>query len=156
MEGTPLMISAAKGHSHIVQWLLEHGAAIDAKTSYHETALMKSIFFECQETTKLLLDSGADPNITTLSNKTALDYAERSQQYEILRALINAGAYMDNIDCYGETILMRACKNGDYEIAKILLDAGFDPTVMTNFDEMSALEIARWHLHDDIVELILS
>lgn len=64
---TPLMRLALSGDDvAMAQLLLDHGAAIDAKDSSGNTALMSAVAFECEKMVSLLLERGAD--ITAKNN----------------------------------------------------------------------------------------
>ena len=64
----PLHFASLGGHRMVVQFLLEHGATVDAGDEYNETALYFALANGHLGVARLLLDHGADPNIQGLRN----------------------------------------------------------------------------------------
>ena len=59
---TALMIAAAAGQNDVIRFLIEKGAAVNAKKDFGYTALMSSIINNQTETAGLLIEKGAEVN----------------------------------------------------------------------------------------------
>jgi ankyrin repeat protein len=88
------MIAAEKGHTKIVQLLLEKGADVNAKNKYGETALMYAAENGHTETVQLLLEKGAryDPFYKTKYGFTYLMVFAIGGLTNYCQELLNKGA----------------------------------------------------------------
>lgn len=88
----PLTYAAFNGHGDIVDYLLKHGALIDAVTENGSTALLFAARFGHIDIVKVLLSNHADPTITNENGETALDWAVKTGNTEIADLLRAAEA----------------------------------------------------------------
>jgi ankyrin repeat protein len=73
---TALIAASFNGRFHAVEFLLEKGADVNAKTKTGVTALMAASLDEANKAVaELLLDKGAEINAQTASGKTALQFS---------------------------------------------------------------------------------
>lgn len=89
LGATPLMYAAIKGDQPMVEVLLQHGAELDARTSFGTTALMWAATNGHQEVVELLLVAGADPLIRDAENRTAKMLATAGEYEQISDLLAN-------------------------------------------------------------------
>jgi ankyrin repeat protein len=87
----PLAYAAYNGHLEVVDYLLKHGALIDATTENGSTALFFAARFGHIEVIKLLLKNKADPTIANENGETAIDWALKSDNTDIEALLRSAG-----------------------------------------------------------------
>ncbi len=90
---TPLTRAILLGWNiEVIRLLLDHGAYIEARRSYHGyTPLMQAVFSNRADIVELLLKRGADPATKDDIMRTALDLAiERSNREEIQNILRRA------------------------------------------------------------------
>lgn len=80
---TPLMVAAQRGQEASVRVLVEHGASIDTRNHWGNTALHFAIVSSCTEVASLLLEYGSDPLLVTRDGYNALDIAKRNGREEI-------------------------------------------------------------------------
>ncbi|KAJ3071639.1 hypothetical protein HDU99_002375 [Rhizoclosmatium hyalinum] len=134
---TALFMACSRGNTHIVNLLIQNGAAADT-LHRGSTALMKACgVYLCEyelkhlETVKALIDHGVDVNAVGL-NGTALTEATRLNCYEIVKFLVSEGADVNLANGNGETPLMiasqknllNASKKNNMKIMKFLVDVG--------------------------------
>ena len=91
--GNPLQAAAFRGHSRVLELLIEEGADVNAKNGFFGTALQAGASQGHIEAVKVLLDRGADPNSapaghygSALAAATALNFGD------VIEALLEGGA----------------------------------------------------------------
>jgi len=87
----PLIYGAFNGHTAIVDYLLKHGAEIDATTENGSTALFFGARYQHKEVIELLLKNKADATIANETGETAVDWALKSGNTDIEALLRAAG-----------------------------------------------------------------
>ena len=101
---TALMIAAGNGDGHVVEWLIEHGAALDHTAKYGLSALMLAVVRGHVDVVRKLTDAGADAGLCGtgapgFAAKTALDLAIAQADPElvdILRSSAKPQTHMTN------------------------------------------------------------
>ncbi len=84
---TPLHWAASEMQEHLVAYLLQEGAQVDAVDNSGETPLMVAARKGNAQIARLLLDKGADPSIRNKGGKTAHALAKESRHKEVARLL---------------------------------------------------------------------
>ncbi len=127
---TPLMSAAFKHNNNTVKLLLEHHAAVNAKTNTkQETALHKAVFFDDRpgaiETIKILIAAGADVNARDKNGDTPLIEVARTGNIQTLQILIDAGAHVNQMNNNGHTALTILSPNlSNISKMELLINAG--------------------------------
>ena len=85
------------GQDHIVKYLLERGATIDARDCYGRTPLHFATNNGKLEIVKLLLDRGATIDAKDKDGQTPLHWASNNGKLEIVKLLLERGATIDAI-----------------------------------------------------------
>ena len=113
---TALMWAAAENHAEAAQLLIEHGAAINARSQL--MSYPKDRF-------------GLEGVISILPHGqwTPLMYAARQGSLGALRVLVKAGADLNLSDPDGTTALVFAIINSHYDAARLLVEAGANPNL---------------------------
>lgn len=75
----PLSYAAYNGHLEVVDYLLKHGAEVNATTENGSSALFFAARFGHIEVIRLLLKNQADPKIVNENGDTAVDWALKSK-----------------------------------------------------------------------------
>jgi ankyrin repeat protein len=146
---TALMTAARTGVAEAARVLLDHGARVDAKESWHgETALMWAVAEGHAEMARELIAYRADVNARSNVNKwerqttseprekwlplgglTPLLFAARQGCLECAAILVENGAGLNGVDPTGISPVLIAIINGHYDVAGFLLDHGTDPNL---------------------------
>jgi hypothetical protein len=106
MPPSGLLIAANEGQEAIVQYLLDHGAAVNVRDDYGRTPLILAAHhYPNQSVVKLLLKAGADVNARDGDGKTALMLAAPQGDPETVRFLLHHGADLSARNRWGQTAL---------------------------------------------------
>ncbi|CAB4020468.1 -specific DARPin, partial, partial [Paramuricea clavata] len=102
-----------------------HGANVNARNDWNESALHVAVQAHSLEIVKYLVEHDADVNCKNLLNESALHYAAIIGSLEIVEYLVGHGAEVRSGDHCGEnTVLFLACKQGNGLIVDYLLQHG--------------------------------
>ncbi|XP_013383410.1 uncharacterized protein LOC106153847 [Lingula anatina] len=91
---TPLIAAARQAYTNInmCQFLVDHGAQLNAVDKNHETALSTAVYFGFEKNAALLIQHGADLNLPDARSTTPLYWAIFNARIPTLQLLIHAGA----------------------------------------------------------------
>jgi len=89
---TALQQAAYAGHTHVVIFLVEHGANVAAADAIGQTALRHAALRGDLEAVKCLVNHGADVNAATSRGVTALAAAEAGGHHAVVEFLRSKGA----------------------------------------------------------------
>jgi ankyrin repeat protein len=120
LDDTPLILAALDGDDAIIRTLIEHGAKVDARNRFGESALMSAALAGHPTTIRLLLEKGADPNARDVDSRTALMLSRDDK--ETVEALLKGGADVRTTDKEGMSPLMVAIKRYDEEKEALLFN----------------------------------
>ncbi len=145
---TPLGLAAAFGHRNVAEFLLEHGANVDAVSAdgLEQTPLNEAAKFDSADVAALLLDHGADVNARDIAGATPLGWAGLRGYKNVAALLIARGALVNAQAYSGKTPLHLAATAGKKELVVLLLSHGADPKIknsdgQTPFQEMEASDL---------------
>lgn len=136
MGMSPLTASAYFGTAEMVQYLLDHGAAVNAADGSGMTPLHIAVTREDQKMIAALIRRGADVNRSTLPSTPASDdpgtplmlAANTEPGNGVIAAkLLAYGARVDAVSREGETAVSRAQKRGQTPVVNALIAAGARP-----------------------------
>lgn len=144
---TGLGAASHTGRRNIAEYLLEHGARIDAFAA--AMLGIKPIVSEMLRAYPSLHAVLGPHQICLLTH--AIYGREKSD--EIFELLIDAGAEVNSLAKQKTTPLMAASSLGRIEIVQVLLEKGADPTVV-NVNEMTALDLAKKREHKQVAKLL--
>ena len=126
-----------------VRFLLDHGAAVDARQSDGRTPLyLAASAGNSNGVLRLLLDKGADPNQPTSNGNTSLINASGRGDIEAMRLMIAKKADVNAASGTGNTALMAAAGSRNPRAVALLIDAGSKVNARTKKDETALANAA--------------
>jgi ankyrin repeat domain-containing protein 17 len=151
---TPLMVASSLGGRLVAEWLLDHGARVDACTTLTEpfaypeaagcTPLLMAAASGRLEAARMLLDRGAEVTRRDSRGNTPLLMACAGGHVDVARFLIEKGARINERAPHGDTPLLRAIQMDRFDTAAYLATHGAD--VNAAFDNgRDALCLASEH-----------
>jgi ankyrin repeat protein len=142
----PLSLATRLGCHSFMQYLLQHGAAIDASDDCRGLT----------EAVEILLNAGANIEAKTrIEEKTALLLAADEGHADVVQVLLNRKADVNTRNRNGQTPLMLAAAGGHLEVVRALLAHGADVTVQDRFAN-TALRNAEKYGGPTIAQLLRS
>ena len=163
LHRTALMDAAQRGHTSIVQYLLDEGAPVNTQDVDGVTSLMLASNFGHSETVRVLLNYGADVNILGWCEEiyqTALTLACYNQRTACVDLLLAGGADPNLCD-REQSPLIAACiidhdQPMDPTILDKLLSAGANPNTQTAQLGSTALMTAAAYGYEKGVKIVLN
>lgn len=166
LGNTALIAAAAANQRSILKLLLQRGANVNAQSGDGTSALMNAAVYGNLEIAKALIEVGAEIDLKKSNGETALVGAIQYGHLPMVELLLSKGADANVVKLgtfkngAGFTPLMYVAQHGfkgamgDWSaLTSILLKYGAKTELMrANGD--SALTIAKWHGHDEIVALL--
>ena len=144
--------ASIRGHTEVVNVLLEKGADVDA-AAMSNTALHYASVWGHPPVIRLLLDAGADIEAKASNGETALWKASYHWGIDAVRLLLEKGANVDVKGWKGKTALHWATFNYNDEIVRLLLEAGAN---VDEKDEDGYTALCFTHKGSKIEELLRS
>jgi ankyrin repeat protein len=149
-----LMLAASAGQVPAINWLIKHGAEVDAKTDENATPLMLAVANNNTEAVLVLLQYKPDVNIMTLYSETPLLAAAKNGNVDVAEALIRDSADINFADRYGATPLHYASIFGYFYLTDMLLYYQADKELKSE-DGTTPLMAAIWAGFADITDLLI-
>ena len=115
-----LHIACFRGHSKIVEILLERDVDIDERDGSGRTAIQLATMNGHESVVRLLLSHGAKINTRDSLGCTPIHWAALQKHEGILRLFLDAGADVDITDVNGWCVLHAAVERG-FEVGLVLL-----------------------------------
>ncbi len=125
---TPLHLAVILGETHMVEYLIQSGASVNAKDSSGATALHEAVRYGHLNIVKTLLDSGADVAARDSLGKTPLlIITPEENQFAIYEYLLQNGANINATDSFGDTALhIATLTESNIKILEYLVSNGAD------------------------------
>lgn len=157
-EGDSLLSLACQaGYYELAQVLLAMRANVEDRGIKGDcTPLMEAASAGHVDIVKLLINHNADVNAQSSSGNTPLMYACAGGHEDVVLVLLGAGANVEDHNENGHTPLMEAASAGHVGVAKILLDHGAGVNTHSNEFKESALTLACYKGHLEMVRFLLS
>lgn len=124
---TILAVASKQGDTELMQFLIDHGADIEAIGQLDRTPIMFAAESKNAEAVLMLIDSGADVNAADQLGGTPLSWAAGIGNAASVQLLLEAGAEVNVAGAItGFTPLTWAAGFGEAESVRLLIDAGAD------------------------------
>ncbi|XP_034251058.1 ankyrin repeat domain-containing protein 17 isoform X2 [Thrips palmi] len=156
-EGESLLsLACSAGYYELAQVLLAMNANVEDRGIKGDcTPLMEAASAGHVDIVKLLINHGADVNAQSSSGNTPLMYGCAGGYSEVVKVMLEAGANVEDHNENGHTPLMEAASAGKVAVAKVLLDHGAGINTHSNEFKESALTLACYKGHLDMVRFLL-
>ena len=117
-------MAVSNGHFEVVQYLVDNGAQIRARTNLSNTPLMLAAVKNHCDIINFLIQRGhpAQINSTTVGGNTALHNAAKKGCLEVVKCLVEQGADVDLKNKCKETPFDLANQNEQKDVIKYLLE----------------------------------
>uniref|UniRef100_A0A336L5G5 CSON003381 protein n=1 Tax=Culicoides sonorensis TaxID=179676 RepID=A0A336L5G5_CULSO len=151
-----LSLACSAGYYELAQVLLAMSAQVEDRGQKNDcTPLMEAASAGHIDIIELLLKHGADVNAQSSTGNTPLMYACAGGHVDAVKLLLAAGANVEDHNENGHTPLMEAASAGHVSVAKILLEHGAGINTHSNEFKESALTLACYKGHLDMVRFLL-
>ena len=149
---TSLHLAVEEGHKGIVEFLIENGADVNARSTNYDISLHLAVEEGHKEIVELLIQKESDINAQDFWGMTPLHLAVWREHPEIVELLIQKEAHINATDKDDETPLHLAAHKRYEEIAELLIQKGAKINVQNKWDE-TPLDVA--YLRGGIIVLVL-
>jgi len=155
-EGTPLHHAAESGHLETAQYLLEHGADINATdgTTQYYTPLLTAIRSGRLSLIELFIQKGADTSAVDGAGETLINVAADFGHVDILKYLLGKGFSVNSASLI-HTPLIAASESGHIEAVKFLLESGAQVNAVPEARKDTALHVAAETGNEALLKLLL-
>ena len=154
LDSTPLYEAAWKGHTNVVQILIDKGADLNKTSQWGQTPVNMAARAGHKHVVQLLLDKGADPNEASGRGQTPLHWAAMEGHKYVVQMLLERGAEPNRKTEHEQwTPLHCAALMGHLDVVKMLLDGGANSS-MTDSGRRSPMQLAAREGHSEVVQLL--
>ncbi|KJE96346.1 hypothetical protein CAOG_06686 [Capsaspora owczarzaki ATCC 30864] len=153
-RATPFHRACRGQHAHVVEYLLSIGVDFN-RPDYQESPPIiyaSSPHNDNTEVVALLVAAGADVMARNQFGRFPLLYVSSRGHPDSITVLLDANADINGTDNWGWTPLHEACRWNRVGCVQVLLDRGADVTMLTWDNGDTALELARRHGHESVIE----
>lgn len=156
-EGESLLsLACSAGYYELAQVLLAMKANVEDRGIKGDcTPLMEAASGGYVDIVKLLIAHEADVNAQSSAGNTPLHYAACGGFEDVVQELLEAGANVEQHNENGHTPLMESASAGHVGVARILLRAGAGINTHSNEFKESALTLACYKGHLEMVKFLL-
>ncbi len=139
------MSAAMGGHLTVVQYLLDRGAEVNAKTYDSQTPLIQAAASGHLAVVQCLLEKGAEVSVKDSSGQTPVRKAAYQGHLAVVQCLLERGAEVNAQDL--SDWFMRACESGQLAMTQYLLDRGAEVNVKDSSGQTPVRQaVYRGHL----------
>lgn len=146
--------ASRKGHTGVVQILLQAGVQVNTADFKGLTPLMTASMYGKNMTASYLLGMGAQNHLTDINGDNALHWASYKGHTDIIRLLMYSGVDLQKTDNFGSTPLHLACLSGSLQCVKILCEKRNLELEPKDKNEKTPLMLAHSHRHYEVVKLL--
>jgi len=155
---SPLIEASIHGCSELIQYLLEKGADIEAKSDSNyknKSGLLIAAEKGFVDSVRVFVENNSNLDVTDSDNQTALMLSSINGYLDIVEFLLNKNADTNVVDGYGRTALIYAIVYGNSNIAKKIIEKGTNVNICDHRGATPLIE-AAYKGNFEIVNLLLS
>jgi ankyrin repeat protein len=149
-----LFQAASQGNILGIDWLLRHGAMVDASTMEYVTPVIFAVASREKEALMVLLKYHPDLNVVSAYNESALMVAVKNNDMEIAELLLRDSAEVNLQDRHGFTALHLSSAFGYLDMTDMLLYYDADVNIKSR-DGITPLMVATYSGYADITDILL-
>lgn len=123
-DNTLLIVASAIGSEEVVEWLIERGANVNARTGYGDTPILYASSCGSAPIVRRLIRAGASIYDRNIYGCTPIMYAASSGDYDSVSLLLREGAGLEDHNDVQYSLLMMAVFSGDERMVQLLIDRG--------------------------------
>ncbi|NIO48660.1 MAG: hypothetical protein GTN73_04365 [Candidatus Aminicenantes bacterium] len=149
------LLHVAYNNRELVEYLIQNGADIKARSDGQWTPLHSQAYKGNLEAVELLLEHGADIEAITSFGHTPLLSSIRWDRIEVTKFLIDKGANVNPTTELGRTPLIISAIEGNPQLARLFLDSDADISLKDNNYKRTALHFAALYGQLDIIDALV-
>ncbi|MFC2141340.1 ankyrin repeat domain-containing protein [Acidobacteriota bacterium] len=149
------LLHATYNSRELVEYLIENGADINARSDGQWTPLHNQAYKGSLDSVELLLQHGADIEAKTSFGHTPLLSSIRWDRVEVTELLLKKGANVNPTTELGRTPLIISAIEGNLELVRLFLDNDADISIKDNNYKKTALHFAALYGQLDIVDALV-
>ncbi|KAK7456340.1 hypothetical protein VKT23_010587 [Stygiomarasmius scandens] len=142
------------GRLHVIKFLVEVGADVNAVGGEYGTALQAAAYQGHLDVVKFLHENGANVNAVGGEYGTALQAAASQGHLDVIKFLLGKGANVNAVGGEYGTALQAAASQGHLNVVKFLHEKGADVNAVGGEYYGTALQAAAYHGHLDVVKFL--
>jgi ankyrin repeat protein len=119
-QRTPLHFAASHGRQEVVEWLVNMGANIQARSPVGTTPLMEAAHNGHLKIVQFLHKNGAAIDCSDSEKVRAIHLAASNGHLDVVQYLESHGVGLDQADGFGKTPFLHACSGGHLALARWL------------------------------------
>ncbi|PNP50729.1 hypothetical protein THARTR1_08350 [Trichoderma harzianum] len=124
---TPLHWAVKRGHTSVVELLVNAGAELETKEKkHHMTALASAIHYRRKEIVDFLLQRDANVHVSDRAGRTPLYIAAKWGELAIIQQLVDRGADINARTSHGYTALIQTIEQENLDAFRLLVEKGAD------------------------------
>jgi ankyrin repeat protein len=155
---TPLFYAIDWGLLHMVKFLIDKGANVNARTwhGYSPLHMAAGSHENSLQMVRLLVKHGADINAAAMNQTTVLESAVQSDNPKVLEFLLKSGANPEAITYFGATIINDAVLGEREDTVKVLLRHRVSLTHRNSPDGFAPIHHAAYTGNMRIAKMLLA
>ncbi len=146
-----LIVAAAKGHTEMVQVLLENGVPVDGRDKVGNSAFSQALSQQHNAIAKILINAGVDP-AEKVGLHVPISMAAFLGNKDMVEFLLTLHVPLEEKNGINDTPLTTATNAGHTEIVRLLINGGADVNALGNGGRNAIILAGR---NKEIIQLLI-